>query len=68
MSNVVPFPVERRDSEPWLLKSELAQELRCSERWIELRMRDSKLPCVYVGRSPRFRLSEVNDWLRKRSA
>lgn len=64
---VIPFPSHRRDSEPWLLKRELAGELRVSERWIELRMRDG-LPYLRMGRSPRFRLSEVEAWLRARPA
>lgn len=49
--------------EPWLTKAELAAELRCSRRTIE-RIR---LPAMRVGGQNRYRMSEVEDYLRRRS-
>jgi excisionase family DNA binding protein len=63
-AEVIRFPSERRDSEPWLRKAELARELQCSGKTIERRMREG-MPFMPVGRHPRFRLSEVEAWLRQ---
>ena len=46
--------------EPWLTKGELARALRCSTRTIE-RLR---LPALRVGGQNRYRLSEVEGYLR----
>lgn len=46
--------------EPWLTKTELARELRVSVRTVT-RLR---LPCVPVGGQNRYRLSEVERYLR----
>ncbi len=47
-------------SEPWLTKRELALELRCSIRTIER----LHLPAMRVGGQNRYRLSEVEAFLR----
>lgn len=47
--------------EPWLTKRELALELRCSIRTIER----LHLPAMRVGGQNRYRLSEVEDFLRR---
>lgn len=46
--------------EPWLTKRELALELRCSIRTIER----LQLPAMRVGGQNRYRLSEVEAFLR----
>lgn len=46
--------------EPWLTKRELALELRCSIRTIER----LHLPAMRVGGQNRYRLSEVESFLR----
>lgn len=46
--------------EPWLTKRELALELRCSIRTIER----LHLPAMRVGGQNRYRLTEVEDFLR----
>jgi excisionase family DNA binding protein len=48
-------------SEPWLTKRELADVLRCSTRTIE-RLR---LPALRVGGQNRYRLSQVEAYLRR---
>lgn len=53
----------RVDREPWLTKAELATLLRCSKRTIE-RIRP---PAMRVGGQNRYRLSEVEDYLQRRS-
>lgn len=63
-SNVLAF---RPRHEPWQTKAQLARHLHRSERWIELRIRDAGLPVhKFVDRSVRFRLSEIDDWLKGR--
>ncbi len=51
------------DREPWLTKREIAANLHCSTRTIE-RLR---LPSMRVGGQNRYRLSEVEDYLSRRS-
>lgn len=48
--------------EPWLTKAELAAQLRCSKRTVE-RIRP---PSMRVGGQNRYRLSEVEDYLKRR--
>ena len=57
-----PTQASRPESwrEPWLTKRELAGALRCSRRTIE-RLR---LPALRVGGQNRYRLSEVEAYLR----
>lgn len=49
--------------EPWLSKRELAERLRCSPRTIER----LKPPAMRVGGQNRYRLSEVEAYLTRRS-
>lgn len=51
-------------NEPWMTKRELARELKCSARKVE-RLR---LPCMRVGGQNRYRLSEVELFLRSPGA
>jgi excisionase family DNA binding protein len=51
------------DSEPWLTKRELAHALRCSVRTIER----LHLPAMRVGGQNRYRLSEVEAYLSRKS-
>jgi len=58
-------------AEPLLTKTELADHLRYSERWIEMQMRDRGMPYMKGdgrGARVRFRLSEVEAWMMRRSA
>jgi excisionase family DNA binding protein len=64
--NVVPFR-SRTHYEPWLTKRQVAAHFGFSTRWVELRIRDG-LPSQMMGGRRRFRLSEVEGWLEKRSA
>ena len=65
-SNVVPFPA-RPGCEPWLTTAQLAQTLAMSERWIAYRTAEG-MPSMLFGRSRRFRISEVEKWLRERQS
>ena len=47
--------------EPWLTKRELASELRCSTRTIER----LHVPALRVGGQNRYKLSEVESYLRR---
>lgn len=49
--------------EPWLTKREVAAELRCSTRTVER----LHLPAMRVGGQNRYRLSEVEAYLSRRS-
>jgi hypothetical protein len=51
--------------ERWLTKRELAAYLRVTPRWIELQQHLG-LPVFRLGVSNRYRISEVEAWLRER--
>lgn len=48
--------------ERWLDKEGIAAYFSCSVRWIEERMPEG-LPCVYIAKKAKFRVSEVEPWL-----
>lgn len=52
----------------WLTKTQLAQALQVSERWIELKVRDDGLPSLKLGRSRRFKLDDVERWAERRAS
>lgn len=51
--------------EPWLNKTELAQTLRFSVRWVEYRVREG-MPHKVIGGRLRFQRSVVEAWLDSR--
>jgi hypothetical protein len=56
---------DRRNTyEPWLTKPQLAEHLAVSDRWIELQQRVG-LPYLRMGGLNRYRVSEVEAWLRE---
>lgn len=54
------------DLEPWMTKQQLARHLSMSVRWIEQRVKDG-MPMVRFGSRPRFRASEVEQWISKQA-
>jgi predicted DNA-binding transcriptional regulator AlpA len=50
--------------EPWLTKPQLAKHLAVSDRWIEMQQRVG-LPYLRMGGLNRYRVSEVEAWLRE---
>lgn len=50
--------------EPWLTKRQLAEYLAVSPRWIDDR-RAEGMPCRPLAGANKFRISEVEPWLRK---
>lgn len=52
--------------EPWLTKQQLAGHLQFSTRWIEARTREG-MPSELWGGQRRFRVTAVEDWLRRRT-
>jgi len=59
-------PVDTQSfGERWLTKRELAAYLRVSPRWIELQQQLG-LPVFRLGVANRYRVSEVEAWLRQR--
>ncbi|HEY4810406.1 MAG TPA: helix-turn-helix domain-containing protein [Solirubrobacteraceae bacterium] len=50
--------------EPWLTKPQLAEHLAVSDRWIEMQQRVG-LPYLRMGGLNRYRVSEVEAWLRE---
>ena len=54
-------------SEMWLTKPQLAERLSVSQRWIDYR-RAEGMPSHKWGGIVRFRLSEVETWLDRRTA
>lgn len=53
------------DNERWITKQQLADHLLVTPRWIELQQHVG-LPCLRMGRLVRYRVSEVEAWLRTR--
>ena len=53
-------------AELWMTKQWLSQHLSMSVRWIEMCVRDG-MPMMRFGSRPRFRASEVEDWLSKQA-
>lgn len=58
-----PISAFAREREPWLTKRELAAQLHCSTRTIER----LHLPTMRVGGQNRYRLSEVETYLARKS-
>jgi hypothetical protein len=53
------------ENERWITKPQLADHLLVTPRWIELQQHVG-LPCLRMGGLVRYRISEVEAWLRKR--
>lgn len=64
-AQVIQFP-KRPGMERMLTAAELAEVLGMSERWIAYRVKDG-MPSLPLGRSRRFRLSQVERWLEERA-
>lgn len=50
--------------EPWVTKRRLAKHLEVTTRWIEMQQRLG-LPHLHMGGMNRYRISEVEAWLRE---
>ncbi len=55
----------RPGDEPWLSKKQLAAHVGFTTRWVELRVAEG-MPCQRWGNRLRFRVSEVEPWLKER--
>ena len=51
-------------NEPWVTKQQLADHLLVTRRWIELQQHHG-LPYLRAGGGNRYRVSEVESWLRE---
>jgi predicted DNA-binding transcriptional regulator AlpA len=71
-AEILRFPASRMrpDREPLMKKTEVARELRVSERWVELRMRDSGFPFIKDAHSRLvyYKWSEIEAWMARRTA
>jgi hypothetical protein len=56
---------EHRPPEPWVTKQQLADHLSVTRRWIELQQ-PLGLPHLRTGGLNRYRISDVEAWLRER--
>jgi len=56
---------EHQPPEPWVTKRQLADHLSVTPRWIELQQ-PLGLPRISTGGMNRYRISEVEAWLRER--
>jgi hypothetical protein len=65
-ARVIQMPL-RPGVEPWLSKRQLAGHLNYSVRWVELRVREG-MPCERWGNRLRFKVSDVEPWLKARYA
>jgi hypothetical protein len=61
-----PSPASAGESspEPWITKQRLAEHLSVTPRWIELQQRRG-LPHIHTPGLNRYRISEVESWLRE---
>jgi len=50
-----------------LTRTGLAEQLKCSKRHLDS-LQHQGLPCLWLGKSRRFILSEVIAWLRRKGA
>lgn len=67
-SNVIDLAA-RRELDPYVDKRGLARHLSMSVPWIEKRMQHDNLPAHRVGkRAVRFKIREVEAWLREYTA
>jgi excisionase family DNA binding protein len=64
-AQVLQFP-KRPGAERMLTAAELAELLGMSERWIAYRVKEG-MPSQRYGRARRFRLTDVDAWLQRRS-
>lgn len=65
-AKVIAFP-QRLGAERALTVRELSEALGMSERWIAYRVAEG-MPSHRYGRARRFRVSEVESWLARRTA
>lgn len=66
MGALVAFPAERMGArEPWITRQQIAAELGMSVRWIDYRIAEG-MPSRKLRGARRFRLSEVEAWLRQK--
>jgi hypothetical protein len=56
--------VDHHSPEPWVTKRQLADHLSVTPRWIELQQ-PLGLPRLSTGGMSRYRISEVEAWLRE---
>lgn len=63
MSNAVPTPTGQ--SIEILTRRELANSLKCSLRHLD-KIQQGGCPCLFLGRTRRFILSEVVAWLKRK--
>ena len=54
--------------EPWVNVPTVAIHLGVSQSWVSKAVVEESIPVRRVGRSLRFRLSEIDEWLRGESS
>jgi hypothetical protein len=57
--------IDKPTSEPWVTKQQLADHLLVTRRWVELQQH-AGLPYLRMCGLNRYRVSEVENWLRER--
>jgi len=64
-AEVVPFPAHRIVNESYRTKRQIAEHYGLSTRTVDRKVEEG-MPFEYIGGRRRFKLSEVDAWLRKR--
>lgn len=59
-----PRPIVR-DPDPWITRAEVAARLGVSVRWVDYRVTEG-MPSLKMRGARRFKMREVEDWLRQR--
>jgi excisionase family DNA binding protein len=55
-------------TEPWVTLAEVATHLQCAEETVHRWIRRKSMPALRLGRNWRFKLSEVDGWVRSGGA
>jgi len=56
--------MEHEDLEKWVNLAEIADYLSVSKDTVRIWMKDGKLPINRAGKQYKFKISEVDEWLR----
>ena len=57
--------METREVEKWVNLEDVAEHLSVSKDTVRVWMKEGKLPVYRAGKRYKFKISEVDEWLRK---
>ena len=57
--------INNASPEKWVNIEDVAEHLSMREDTVRTWVREKKLPCVKVGKRYKFKLSEIDEWIRE---